>query len=112
MLQNKLNLAIANCALANEGEDLVWNGDLAETLKNINNVFSLKPNGDSSVEGVWSEAIFVDGGRPADGLSDCNQEVLSLFVDRGEALQQDQAAFRDPEWAIVVIFLQCGALGH
>ena len=58
MLQNKPNLAIADCALANEGEDLVWNGDLAETFKNINNVFSLKPNGDSSVEGIWSEAIF------------------------------------------------------
>ena len=97
LLEHELDLSKARCALHDEIEHALGDGHLAEAIEHLDDIVRHKADRDGSIETVRRQLVLVDERRPADGLSDCDEEVLRLFSDRRKAFEDDVTVIRaDP----------------
>jgi hypothetical protein len=79
MLQNQFDFAIGYCTVADEFNDLLWDGHLGVAIEHFNNVVRLQPHGNGGVERVGREFVLMDKGRASERLA------LELSMNRAKA---------------------------
>ena len=84
----QLDLPVREGAHAYVLNDSLGDGRLGETREVLDDVVCLEPDTDRGVEAVGGELVFVNVLGPADWLTDGDQEVVGVTVNRAKCLQR------------------------
>jgi hypothetical protein len=96
LLENELDLTVVEGARADVGGEGVGERSFREAVEDGEDGFREKADRDGGVEGVRGELVLVHMLRAAERFSNCDEEVISREIRRGERLEHNAAVAAHP----------------